>query len=1230
MILTSHYDVDISRPLLPTPLKQMLIRSDRGANRIAVHLFNGRMPYAPGGACQGFAVRRDGVTVPIENGVVDGNTLYIDLPAGAYALDGPVNIGVKNVSGSAETTVFLGLGVVSFGETDVIIDPGTIIPSVAALMAEIRAAVATIPADYSALLAVIAPTYSEHETYIAGQYVWHSGVLYRALQNILVPEAWTAEHWEEAPIAPTLYELRSGLSSVHDLVAVDSTNLYNANHTAAGYKIDTDGSIVSSPSYSVTEAFTVPAGKKIYLSGKRVSSGSRIMANSCRQNAVYSLNGAKIGGNTTQSTAYTYTNSTGNPVLVRFQLWGTGADFECTDYYVAIVDADAAISASTYEAYGVRLNPAILTANQQSLTMAQKTQARENIGVDKIEQGMQAALLHSDWNPTIVPGSYVNSANGVKATSSTGVYARTNLWAGYGSRVAVRLDNADYEYGLRFYGADASLDTGNGYLGYTQVSSGVQYIPETALSFAINFRRVDQAALTDGDITAILAALSVYAPTDTNLAVRGAAADAKTVGDAINQQKTRIDDLGVSNAGTITGWEQGRISGSSGGLGADTESQYPKHCRIETYLSFPGDATTLTVASGYILYLRGYTPNGRKKKFDASLNASTTDTLTIPDSSKYYRLDIARTDNADFTPDDLPEDVVTSSTLWQTDDTLSIPGKIADAGAVGDALENVENIVGDINGIEIMPIVKGYYTGNTNRSNVFVDGELPVYKSTSGWSYADIECQENDIFTIKGKGGKTSLLWCYIDAEGNTLDKALPKEYRNMEVIPAAPEGAARLICNGNANGLFVAKGTITSAGGAEETVRSFFVAEVTDTVNKVLARSDAPSLTLNIVTDTHTHTERPANQRWVKDMLANVRAVNQGVFADGIAHLGDLCIHDDTGMTQVNCYRAMNEIQRGLCAANERVYMTPGNHDGWEGHGPSTPAQNYAWMSKFNERYVVRDGGNPYFYVDIEKPKLRLVFVASSRWVSFDPTTGEPQSLDGINEAQLTWLGQTALDVEDGRDIIIFSHIHPKHGDFARNGIPVRGLCEAFNTHGQYDVYLYDKDDNPVRELYSVDFSSVPNSRIIVWQCGHSHYDRVLPFASAGMPVPVVVTTCSLCQAKTGTIPSDAVVPARTDETVTQDAWDTMIYRPDEGIIYYVRFGAGADRMVHYLPISISAAYTLPPSITPVSWASTSSSVAAVSDGVVTPQPGASGNTLVYAEDADGVREYWYITVPE
>ena len=180
MQLPIFYDVDIRKPLQPTRLQPMLVARDAGAHRVGVRLFEGQTPYCPGGVCAGFVVRRDGYTVPID-GVIDGNEMYVDLPAAAYALDGPVSIGIKNRNGDAETTVFLAVGTVLCGETDTVIDPEAVIPSLPVLFAQLQRA--------------LAPAFSADSAYAAGDWVWKDGQLYRA-------KAASAGDWDEARFEP--------------------------------------------------------------------------------------------------------------------------------------------------------------------------------------------------------------------------------------------------------------------------------------------------------------------------------------------------------------------------------------------------------------------------------------------------------------------------------------------------------------------------------------------------------------------------------------------------------------------------------------------------------------------------------------------------------------------------------------------------------------------------------------------------------------------------------------------------------------------------------------------------------------------------------------------------------------------------------------------------------------------------------------------------------------------
>ena len=150
MILPIVYTVEISQPLVPVPLQGMMIQGDANANRIIVRLVDHGEPYSPGGSCQGYALRQDGGLVPM-TGVVDGNEMYIDLIPEAYAVQGAITISLVSVAGSEITTVFVGSGTISRIRDGVLIDPGDIVPDIAALMQQLADVRNSIPAGYSAL-----------------------------------------------------------------------------------------------------------------------------------------------------------------------------------------------------------------------------------------------------------------------------------------------------------------------------------------------------------------------------------------------------------------------------------------------------------------------------------------------------------------------------------------------------------------------------------------------------------------------------------------------------------------------------------------------------------------------------------------------------------------------------------------------------------------------------------------------------------------------------------------------------------------------------------------------------------------------------------------------------------------------------------------------------------------------------------------------------------------------
>lgn len=216
------YKVELNNGIAPVVSLKQIYYADVEANRIgAIVTMNGQ-PFPLSGTCTGSAILADGSTVPMA-GVIDGNQAYIDLDSSCYSVEGQIKIFVKITTGGVTTTLLAAVGTVQLTETDTVIDPGTIIPSVTALITAIEDAVESIPADYTALLETIAPLYANLTFPVkAGQWCWHSGVLYEANQDISTSENWTAAHWGTTTVGGSVSELKSALgdSFVSELVEI--------------------------------------------------------------------------------------------------------------------------------------------------------------------------------------------------------------------------------------------------------------------------------------------------------------------------------------------------------------------------------------------------------------------------------------------------------------------------------------------------------------------------------------------------------------------------------------------------------------------------------------------------------------------------------------------------------------------------------------------------------------------------------------------------------------------------------------------------------------------------------------------------------------------------------------------------------------------------------------------------------------------------------------------------
>jgi hypothetical protein len=291
--------------------------------------------------------------------------------------------------------------------------------------------------------------------------------------------------------------------------------------------------------------------------------------------------------------------------------------------------------------------------------------------VDNLKSAFNGNLVAKPFEKSITKGAYIRSDTG--KTASDAKYARTALQLGYRQRVAVSLSDPNYEFRLAVYDETAQVIGTTGYHYSTQFSTGTQYVPQDCAKFGISFRRVDEANISDEDITAIMSALTFYSPTDTTLSIAFAAADAKATGEAIeatnqnvSQNTSDIDTLksavNAINPPTPTtvkkeldGFIQGSIRTSNGGN--VSASNRLRSNGVESYNEF--DEVTIEVPEGYTFSVREYSVrSGDASILSANYVGYFPDSMTggpytfAPVKGHYYRYVLGKSDNENFTPDD--------------------------------------------------------------------------------------------------------------------------------------------------------------------------------------------------------------------------------------------------------------------------------------------------------------------------------------------------------------------------------------------------------------------------------------------------------------------------------------------------------------------------------------------------------------------------------------------------
>lgn len=306
------------------------------------------------------------------------------------------------------------------------------------------------------------------------------------------------------------------------------------------------------------------------------------------------------------------------------------------------------------------------------------------------------------------------------------------------------------------------------------------------------------------------------------------------------------------------------------------------------------------------------------------------------------------------------------------------------------------------------------------------------------------------------------------------------------------------------------------------------FEQEMEITVDEVLSNISEPSLVFGLLTDSH----YTVNGTW-ETTIDNLRKVGLQVGFDAIIHMGDMT----DGMLSKRMLRSNTaKVLSDLRSLNVPVYVSIGNHDTNYFKGNQewlTAEEQYAYYLRYNDEHIYRESGSLYYYVDYEKQKVRCLFLHS-----FNHQEGLRY---GFPIEEIGWVRRTLAETPENYCVLVFSHDAPlARLDYwaseIRNGEELVGVLEEYHSRKGHCILAYIH--------------------------GHTHADYVYTERT----FPIVSVGCSKVEYFPDKKPEGAVRYEREIGTVTQELWDTLIVKPKERRLEFVRFGAGENRTVYSL----------------------------------------------------------------
>lgn len=470
----------------------------------------------------------------------------------------------------------------------------------------------------------------------------------------------------------------------------------------------------------------------------------------------------------------------------------------------------------------------------------------------------------------------------------------------------------------------------------------------------------------------------------------------------------------------------------------------------------------------------------------------------------------------------------------------------------------------------------------------------------SGHRYRVVVTQISGSSTLSGQNFMASVS-VYKKGETSTVGAAVLRFDAGINYREFVAESTEYHIC------LFMVSGVVFSNAVFEVTLQDltadaiftdlsdkpWYEDEFTDTLSKIRTENTEPALVFPWVTDIHRYKASVQN---FPDMISYMRKLSKSIKCDFILNTGDTIEGDQTQATSLGqAYDSIGELQDiGL-----PFYYVNGNHD----NNPyiSSGALVFTLRQVFGGFFAATKGitfntnenGTDYYF-DHDNLGIRFISVNSC-----NPTIARNY---GFGQSTASWL-ETALNTDH---LVVFAtHVSP------------------FKEHVWNNI-----DPGNAASIRAALESFVENGGKLVLLTGHSHVDAewVNPYVeitNVCQKFDQADTSDDGYQVMSGMI--DGIrAPERIVDTASEDAWSAVILKPTSGEIDVIRYGAGIDRYIHYDPIAPNTA--IPKLSGTVTWHTSDSSVATVSNGVITGV--GSGRCAVFAKDVSGNIEVWVVEV--